>query len=145
MQPTQFTATATLRAAVLALTATVFAAVAPSAAQAADPLVGTWQTIKDDNGNYGHVRIAPCGAKFCGTLVRSFDSAGEAITSENNGRRIIWDMVQESPGLYSGGKVYTPDRDRTYNSRLELSGNRLNVNGCVLGICRSGGTWSRVK
>ena len=50
-----------------------------TAAFAADPVVGTWQTKPDDNGNFGHVQIKPCGPAFCGTLVRAFDGSGKQI------------------------------------------------------------------
>ena len=111
----------------------------------ADPIYGTWETIPDDNGNFGHIQVAACGAKICGTLTKTFDDSGAEINSPNNGRNIIWDMEAKGDGKYGGGKVWAPDRDRTYNSRLELSGNSLKVSGCVLGICRDGGTWSRVN
>ncbi len=115
-----------------------------SMAFAADPLEGTWQTIPDDNGHFGHVAVAPCGDKLCGTLVRAYDEAGQQTESENIGRLIISETVLSENGTYRG-KVYSPDRDRTYNSRLVLDGDRLNVRGCVLGICRDGGTWQRVN
>ena len=110
----------------------------------ADPLEGVWQTAKDDNGNYGHIQVAPCGAALCGTLIRSFDSAGNEVASDFNGRNIISETVARGGGEYRG-KVYAPDRDKTYNSRLQLSGNALSVSGCVLGVCREGGTWSRIQ
>lgn len=110
----------------------------------ADPLIGTWQTIGDDNGNFGHVQVAPCGSQLCGTLVRSYDANGASITSDNIGRQIISATSPTGGGEYRG-RVYSPDRDKTYNSRLKLSGDRLQVSGCVLGICRDGGTWQRVK
>ncbi len=127
------------------LTAAVMSLAMAGAAHAADPIVGTWQTIKDDNGNSGQIKVVECGSKICGTLVKSFDSNGKAFKSENQGRKLIWDMTAEGGGNYSGGKVYSPDRDKTYNGKLVLSGNTLNVKGCVLGICRSGGSWKRVK
>lgn len=111
----------------------------------ADPVEGIWQTKKDDNGNFGHVEVKPCGPAFCGTLIKSFDSAGAPIDSPNIGRKIVWDMVAYADGLYDDGKVYSPDRDKTYNSDMTLSGDKLAVRGCVLGICRDGGTWNRVK
>lgn len=111
----------------------------------ADPVEGVWQTRKDDNGNFGHVEIAPCGPAFCGVLVRAFDGAGKQIESPNVGKRIVWDMVPYTDGLYDGGKIYSPDRDKTYNGDMTLAGDRLSVRGCVLGICRDGGTWQRVK
>ena len=43
------------------------------------------------------------------------------------------------------GKVWSPDRDKTYSGKLVLSGNSLNVKGCVFGVCRSGGKWKRVN
>lgn len=116
-----------------------------TAAFAADPVEGTWKTKPDDNGNFGHVQIKPCGNAFCGTLVKAFDGSGKQIESPNVGRKIVWDMVAYGDGLYDDGKVYSPDRDKTYNSEMKLNGNSLTVKGCVLGICRDGGTWTRVK
>jgi uncharacterized protein (DUF2147 family) len=114
------------------------------AAMAADPLEGTWRTAKDDNGNSGLIKVAPCGAALCGTLVQSYDAAGKPFKSENQGRQIISQTVATGGGSYKG-KVYSPDRGKTYNSRLKLSGSSLKVSGCVLGICRDGGTWTKVK
>jgi uncharacterized protein (DUF2147 family) len=110
----------------------------------ADPLEGTWKTRPDDNGHFGYVKVVPCGAAFCGTLVRAFDGSGAEIESPNIGKRIIWDMVAEGGGAYDRGKIWSPDRDKTYSSKLKLSGDNLAVSGCVFGICRDGGTWKRV-
>lgn len=114
-------------------------------AAAADPAIGVWQTAPDDNGNFGHVEVTSCGAALCGTLVRAYDASGKEITSPNVGRRIVWDMAPKGDGQYAGGKVYSPDRDKTYNGRLTLTERGLAVEGCVLGICRDGGTWRRVN
>jgi uncharacterized protein (DUF2147 family) len=114
-------------------------------AAAADPAAGVWQTAPDDNGNFGHVEVTACGAALCGTLVRAYDASGKEIASPNVGRRIVWDMAPKGGGQYAGGKVYSPDRDKTYNGRLTLTERGLAVEGCVLGICRDGGTWLRVN
>ena len=111
----------------------------------ADPVEGIWQTKKDDNGNFGFVEVKPCGPAFCGVLIKSFDPAGKPKDSPNIGRKIIWDMVAYPDGLYDDGQIYSPDRDKTYNSDMTLTGDKLAVRGCVFGICRDGGTWSRVK
>lgn len=111
----------------------------------ADPVEGIWQTKPDDNGNYGHIKVAACGPAFCGTLIKSFDSTGGVLESDNIGKQIIWDMVAYPDGLYDDGQVWSPDRDKTYNSDMTLTGNKLAVRGCVMGICRDGGTWTRVK
>ena len=112
----------------------------------ADPVEGLWKTKPDDNGKYGHVLIAPCADKFCGVLVTAFDSTGAETASDNIGKQIVWDMVANGDGSYGGGKVWAPDRDKTYNSKMALSGDALEVSGCVLGglICRAS-DWNRVK
>jgi uncharacterized protein (DUF2147 family) len=110
----------------------------------ADPAEGVWQTAPDDNGNFGHVQVTTCGTAVCGTLVRAYDAGGQEIASPNVGRRIVWDMEPRGDGQYAGGKVYSPDRERTYNGRLTLTPRGLAVEGCVMGICRDGGTWARV-
>ena len=120
-------------------------AVTGTAAFAGDPVEGVWKTKPDDNGHFGYVDVKPCGPAFCGTLIKAFDDAGKEIDSPNVGKQIIWDMVAYGDGVYDDGKVWSPDRDKTYNSDMMLSGNTLAVRGCVFGICRDGGTWSRVK
>lgn len=110
----------------------------------AEPLMGTWRTAKDDNGDSGLIEVAPCGEKLCGKLVKSFDSSGAEKQSTNIGRNIISETVPTGGGQYKG-KIYSPDRDKTYSSKLQLSGDTLKVSGCVFGICRDGGTWQRVK
>ena len=124
---------------------TAVAAVLVAGAAFADPAEGVWQTVPDDNGNFGHVEVTTCGAALCGTLVRAYDSSGKEIASPNIGRRIVWDMAPRGGGEYAGGKVWSPDRDKTYNGRLTLTDRGLGVQGCVLGICRDGGTWRRVN
>ena len=126
------------------ITAAVLGAAMAGAAMA-DPVYGTWKTGADDNGNFGHIKVSACGAAICGTLVQSFDAAGKATKTANTGRKIIWDMKADGGGSYSGGKVYAPDRDKTYNSKMTLKGSTLNIKGCVLGICRDGGAWKRVN
>jgi uncharacterized protein (DUF2147 family) len=116
-----------------------------NAAFAQDPLIGVWKTKPDDNGNFGHVQIKDCGGSFCGTLIKSFDSAGKEMQSENVGKKIIWEMVAYPDGLYDDGQIWSPDRDKTYSSDMTLSGDTLKVRGCVFGICRDGGTWNRVN
>jgi uncharacterized protein (DUF2147 family) len=111
----------------------------------ADPVHGTWKTLPDDNGNFGHVRMETCeNGKICGALIASFNGAGERIQSPNLGRQIVWDMEPQGNGAYGKGKVYAPDRDKTYNSKMELRGNTLGVSGGVFGIWRES-QWTRIN
>ncbi|MDG2295981.1 MAG: DUF2147 domain-containing protein [Paracoccaceae bacterium] len=112
---------------------------------AADPIYGLWQTIPDDNGNFGHIEVQDCDGTICGVLMKSFDTAGKSIESDNIGKRIIWNMKSKGDGKYGGGKIWSPDTDKTYASKLELVGDELKVSGCVFIVCRDGGTWTRVK
>lgn len=109
----------------------------------ADPVLGTWKTLPDNNGNFGHVQMVPCEGKVCGVLVEAFDGAGTAVGSPNVGKAILWDMTARGDGTYDEGKIFSPDNNRTYNARMSLAGNQLSVGGCVLGFCRDQ-IWTRL-
>lgn len=119
------------------------AAMLATGAAVAEPAAGTWRTEAGDTGAYAHVTMAPCGAKLCGTLGPAFDGNGTPVENPNRGRQMVWDMEARGDGSYRGGKIWAPDRDKTYNARMELEGDRLTVEGCVFGICR-GQVWRRV-
>ena len=110
----------------------------------ADPVLGMYKTQPGDDGNYGHVELYQCGANICGAIRKAFNASGAEIPSDNIGKRMIWDMTANGGGSYSGGKIWAPDRDKVYSSKMELSGATLEVSGCVLGICR-GQSWKRVN
>ena len=116
------------------------AATAFAVPAAADPAEGTWRSQPGETGGYIHVRIATCGSNVCGTIT---DVVGNTNTSIV-GRRIIWDMQPRGNGQYRGGKIWAPDQDKTYNSKMTLSGNSLQVEGCVAVFCR-GQTWTRIN
>ncbi|MEM0948170.1 MAG: DUF2147 domain-containing protein [Pseudomonadota bacterium] len=111
---------------------------------AADPVEGVWQTQPGDAGNFAHVEIAACGTAICGTILRAYGADGAARTSDTVGKQMIWDMAANGDGTYAGGRIWAPDRDKTYRSKMELAGDRLKVSGCVGPICR-GQTWARVN
>lgn len=113
----------------------------------ADPAAGTWQTEAGDTGGYLHVKISTCGAALCGTIAKAFAADGASSADyEHLGRKMIWDMNADGGGAYSGGKIWAADKNKTYASKMSLSGNSLEVKGCVAGgaICR-GQTWKRVN
>ncbi|MGI9394461.1 MAG: DUF2147 domain-containing protein [Boseongicola sp.] len=120
------------------------AVVVAGPAFAADPILGTFKTQPGDDGNFGHVQIYECDGAICGVIRRAFDASGAEIESENIGKRIIWDMQAKGGGKYSDGKIWAPDRDKVYKSKMELSGTTLNVSGCILIVCRAQ-TWTRVQ
>ncbi|CUJ86228.1 hypothetical protein RUE5091_00439 [Ruegeria denitrificans] len=115
---------------------------------AADPVDGLWKTQPGDTGGYLHVTVAECGSAVCGTIDSAFSADGnQNLEYENLGKQIIWDMVPEGGGTYDSGKIWDPERNKTYNSKMTLdSQNELTVKGCVAGglVCR-GQTWTRVQ
>ena len=111
---------------------------------AADPVVGLYKTQPGDDGNFGHVEIFECGAMICGVIRKAYNGAGQEIPSDNIGKRMIWDMQAQGDGAYGKGKIWAPDRNKTYRSKMALSGSTLKVSGCVLGICRSQ-RWTKIK
>ncbi|WP_299140297.1 DUF2147 domain-containing protein [uncultured Tateyamaria sp.] len=106
----------------------------------AEPATGTWKTETSDEGAFLHVKIAPCGSNICGTITKVVGSDDTSSV----GKPIIWDMKAKGNGSYSGGKIWAPDTDKTYRSKMSLSGNALKVSGCVGPICR-GQTWQRLN
>ncbi|MEM8692710.1 MAG: DUF2147 domain-containing protein [Pseudomonadota bacterium] len=107
----------------------------------ADPVHGTWQSPKNEDGASLQVTLSACGTEVCGVITKVLNS-NPAV----QGRRMIWGMKSGGNGSYTGGRVWAPDEDKTYRGKLELSGGTLKVSGCVLGgaICR-GSTFRRVN
>ena len=116
-------------------------------AATADPAEGTWRTAEGEEGGHLLVTIAPCGSNVCGVIAKAFDGNGAPSADyEHLGKRIIWDMTSEGGGAYGGGKIWAPDSDKTYRSKMKLNGSVLEVKGCVAGglVCR-GQNWTRVN
>ncbi|MBO9472497.1 DUF2147 domain-containing protein [Shimia sp. R10_1] len=118
---------------------------AGATAALADPVEGTWKTQPGDTGGYLHVKIASCGSAICGNIDKAFDANGQVVSNyEHQGKKMLWDMGADGGGAYSGGKIWAPDADKTYNSKMTLKGSTLTVKGCVAVICR-GQDWTRVN
>lgn len=109
----------------------------------ADPIEGTWKTQPDD-GAYAHVQIKPCGANFCGTIVRTFNAQGE-YDSPNKGRQIVIDMASQGGGNYEG-KVWRPSNNKIYMGKIAVDGGAMKMSGCVAGglICAKQ-NWSKIQ
>jgi uncharacterized protein (DUF2147 family) len=81
----------------------------------------------------------------CGDIVRTYQDGGTPIDSPTIGRQLVIDMVPQGGGSYEGS-VWRPSNDRIYIGRMEVSGDRLSLRGCVAGglICARQ-TWVRVN
>ena len=128
-------------------------------AVAAEPsALGEWVT----EGGKARVRIEPCGgepAKLCGAIAWSYrpeDAAPGPLVDVNNqdpalrsrpivGLPLLQGMAPDGPGAWAGGTIYDPEGGRTYRSKMRLAGpDRLEVDGCVLFVCR-GQIWTRYR
>lgn len=111
----------------------------------ADPVYGTWKTQAGETGGHLHVNISACGGQICGTIAKAIEASGNVGADyEHLGKNIIKGMSAKGSGAYKGGTIWAPDTDKTYKSKMALSGNSLKVSGCVGPICRSQ-TWTRIK
>jgi len=118
------------------------ATVVPTFAMA-DPIYGLWKTVTENN-EYAYVEMAPCGADICGTITRTF-SNGREVKSDLLGKTVVWELKPADTGMYNGGRIWRRLNGKTYNLKMTLSGNSLEIQGCFLGVCQSGGTWKRVR
>lgn len=109
-----------------------------------DPLSGTWRTQPGTDGGFGHVEIAPCAEGFCGTVVATFDAAGKPVQGGDLGAAILENVQPTGDQTYGKGRIVNPESGRGYTARLKLRGDRLDIGGCVMMICRDAGTWQRV-
>ncbi|QIE56995.1 DUF2147 domain-containing protein [Pikeienuella piscinae] len=124
--------------------AALIAALTSAAAATADP-TGLWKTEANDEGSYLVVDIGPCADRLCGVIVDARDKAGISRESyENLGRQIITDMAPDGANKWDDGEIWAPDEDKTYSASMELNGDVLEVEGCLLVFCR-GQNWTRAE
>jgi uncharacterized protein (DUF2147 family) len=123
-----------------------------AAALAASPAGVTGDWINQDRSAL--VRIAPCGAQLCGTVVRVLaHGRGVPTTDVNNsnsrlrsrplvGLRVLSGFTRAGT-RWEGGRAYDPKSGNSYRARLEPGRDgSLTVTGCVLFVCRSQ-SWTR--
>lgn len=129
-------------------------ALAATPAFAADPVEGDWLV----QGGSAKVRISPCAAKpdrMCGvfTWLKS-EKPGQTVRDTGNpdpklrsrplvGSTFIRDFRRVAVGRWTGGKIYSPEEGKTYDSRIRINPDgTLKLEGCVLIICQAQ-TWRR--
>lgn len=107
---------------------------------------GVWQTAEGQDGGYLFVKIGPCGTKICGKIIGAVNKEGKKDPKYAHlGKEIIWNMVDDGAGYYSGGTVWAPDSNKKYSAKMILKGNVLVVKGCIFGFICRGQDWKRVK
>lgn len=134
----------------LILAAALTAAAATAHAQA--PAVrGYWQTPSGDI-----IRIDPCGRELC-LEIAALSRGKHPLTDTRNpdpklrsralcGLRIGEGFVQVDPQHARDGHLYDPKSGRTYNGRMTVAGNLLQLRGYVgLSMFGRSETWARAS
>jgi uncharacterized protein (DUF2147 family) len=123
-----------------------------SGAAAAPSVEGLWLT---DDGK-AVVRIAACGQRMCGRIVRILDTRPDVPKTDVNNpdlprrnRPLIGLQVlsgfTNGPREWEDGRAYDPKSGNSYKSSLRLNTDgSLRVTGCVLFVCRSK-RWTRSR
>lgn len=108
---------------------------------------GVWKTETSKDGGYLEVTIAACdtdSAKTCGKITKAYNKQGVDANFKNLGKLMVKDMTTTDGKNYSDGTIWDPENNKTYNSKMHLKGDDLDVKGCVSIFC-SGQDWKRVK
>lgn len=95
------------------------------------------------------VRISPCGATLCGTIValkKPLDKQGKPKLDKKNpnpalrnrpviGITILSAMKPDGENSWAG-RIYNADDGNTYSSYMRLNGDAMKIKGCVAFICK---------
>jgi uncharacterized protein (DUF2147 family) len=124
----------------------LFSMVLPGLASADGGANGTWML----NSGKVTVRITPCGPNLCGAIVglaKPLDKKGRPKVDKDNpnkslrnrpliGLTILANMKSAGENKWRG-TIYNADDGRTYSSYMKLSGNNMEVKGCVGPFCKT--------
>ena len=101
---------------------------------AADTPSGVWSR---DNGGL-LVRISPCGASYCGVVIKQADKSSPA----KPGTSVLNGMKQSGPNTWKGTAI-NPGDGKTYAGTMTVAGNTLKTSGCVLAVLCKSVIWTR--
>lgn len=109
----------------------------------ASDVLGLWRTEPTEQGTL-EVRVSTCGQKVCGVIETARDPNGDVASYPHIGKYMIWDMTPNGEDSWNKGKIWDPRNDRTFSSKMAVSGDQLTVSGCLLGLCRTQ-VWVKVN
>jgi uncharacterized protein (DUF2147 family) len=116
----------------------------PAVAAPASTLEGVWRNPKGSVT----VRIGQCGPTMCGRVVNASASAkakaAQGGTDALVGTTILSNIRPAGANRWKG-RVFLPKQNMHATGNLRLAGNRLTVQGCVLGFVCKDQTWVRVS
>ena len=108
------------------------------------------ETVWRNPKNSVHVRVHPCGASMCGTVIWANDKAkadsARGGTANLIGTELFRNFQVTAPNVWRG-KIFVPDMNRTFTGTGTLvEGGTLIARGCLAKNfgCKSQ-TWTRVS
>jgi len=128
----------------------LFACVALLGASASPPIQGSgirgeWRNTK----NTVHLRVGPCGAALCGTVIWAADKQ-RADARKGSGKELVGSLLLRDLRPHGNaswrGKIYIPDIDTTASATaVQLSPKLIRVSGCGLfGLACRTQHWHRI-
>ena len=128
----------------LAALAVAVTATAVPAAGAPTPVQGVWRNPK----NTVHVKLQPCGATMCGTVVWAAPKAqakAKAAGQQLVGAQLFREFKAVSANQWKG-RVFVPDLNRTFSGTITAeTPTRMVGKGCLIGgfFCKQQ-TWVKI-
>jgi uncharacterized protein (DUF2147 family) len=116
-------------------------------------LAGDPQGVWLNDAQTLRMRISPCGAAFCGTLVWLREPRNDGYNPDPVkrgqpllGMRLLSGMMPTNAPNEWKGSAYGPEDGRTYVETMTLKNGSLLTQGCVAGgaICHSA-AWTKVN
>ncbi len=141
----------------LALVAVIAFPSAGAASVAAPDLIGRWSTPGGEVVAFESCAEQLAQPLICGRLVRlkteacrkRLDTKNPDLASRRRhvlGLEILHGLTESSPGVWSGGDLYSPDDGHRYVGTIRLQGpDRLELQGCALKVICQTQSWRRVS
>ena len=115
--------------------------------------VGYWKTIDDETGEAKSiVKIYEVDGKYYGRVDRLLlkpgalceKCEGEDHNAPIEGMVVMWGLNADGDGEYSGGKIFDPEKNKTYRCAIWLKDGKLMVRGYLGPFFRTQ-TWHPVE
>lgn len=110
-----------------------------------DPAIGVWKTIDDKtNQPASLIKIEQVNGVLEGTIIKTYPRTNETPLVNCNlckddrkdkpivGMKIMTDLKQDQPGVWSGGKILDPKEGEVYKVKIATEdGKRMDVRGYI--------------
>ena len=110
-----------------------------------DPAIGVWKTIDDKtNQPASLIKIEQVNGVLEGTIIKTYPRPNETPLVNCNlckddrkdkpivGMKIMTDLKQDQPGVWSGGKILDPKEGEVYKVKIATEdGKKMDVRGYI--------------